>query len=397
MAARRTGLLRVRAGHDEARVETAELFFDLVFVFAITQLSHRLTHHPTVHGALETAILFVAIWWTWVYTAWATNWLDPARTRVRFLIFALMAGGLVVSMSIPEAFAEKALPFALAFVGIEIVRGLFTAAAFRGNDRAIYMNFVRTLVWQALCAAFWIGGALIEDKRFALWAAAIALWSIAPALSYRVPGLGRSRAAEWTVEAHHLAERCGLFIIIALGESVLATGETFAEIEWTRPAILAFLASFVGTIALWWCYFNIGAARAAHIFAASREPGRVARLAYTYLHIPIVGGIIVAAAAIQLVIAAPAGPMTMPALAMTTAGPILFLAGTAAFKRAAGARTWPLSHLVGLAALIVLGVAGRGLAAYWFSLAVAAVLTAVAVWETLSLRPHRNNSEGLPA
>jgi low temperature requirement protein LtrA len=397
MATGRTGLLRAREGHGEARVETVELFFDLVFVFAITQLSHRLTHHPTMHGALETGLLFLAVWWTWVYTAWATNWLDPTRTAVRFLIFALMAGGLVVSMSIPEAFGEKAVPFALAYVGLEIGRGLFIAASFRRHHQGRYLNFIRILIWQIASGALWIAGAFVAEHRLALWAAGIALWSLAPSTSFYVPGLGRSQTADWNVDAHHLAERCGAFIIIALGESVLATGDTFAEIEWTRAAALAFLGSFVGTIALWWVYFNIGAERAAHMFAASHEPGRVARLAYTYLHVPIVAGIVVAAAAIQLVIAAPAGSMSPAAWAMTVTGPLLFLAGTAAFKRAAGARNWPLSHLVGLALLIVLAGAGRGLQPFQFGAVVAAVLVTVAVWETLSLRPRRNDSEGSPA
>jgi len=291
MTARAPGLLRPR-GPDagEARVETVELFYDLVFVFAITQLSHRLTHHPTLEGALETGLLFVALWWSWVYTAWATNWLDPNRTRVRFLIFALMAGGLVVSMSIPEAFAERAAPFAIAYVGIEVTRSLFTALALRRHDRANCVNFVRILVWQVGCGAFWIAGAFAEESRLALWAAGLALWSLAPVLYFWVPGLGASRASVWNVDAHHLAERCGLFIIIALGESVLATGATFAEVEWTAPAAIAVLGAFAGTVALWWVYFNIGAEHAAHIFAASAERGRVARLAYTYLHIPIVGG-----------------------------------------------------------------------------------------------------------
>jgi low temperature requirement protein LtrA len=389
-------LLRGRDGSGVARVETIELFYDLVFVFAITQLSHRLVNHATIHGAIETAILFVAIWWTWVYTAWATNWLDPNRGAVRFLLFALMAGGLVVSMSIPEAFAGKAAPFAIAYAGTEIARGLFLAASFRGQNRANFLNFIRILIWQIASGALWIAGAFIEQHRLALWVAATLFWSLAPAAAYVVPGLGRSRAADWNVEAHHLAERCGLFIIIALGESVLATGATFAGIEWTWPAALAFLASFVGTIALWWCYFNIGAERAAHMFAASREPGSVARLAYTYLHIPIVAGIIVGAAAIQLVIAAPTAAVAAPALAMTAAGPILFLAGTAAFKRAAGARTWPLSHLAGLAALAALAFAGRGLQPFQLGLAVAAALVAVALWETLSLGAG-NASEKTPA
>lgn len=389
-----TGLLRERSQSGEARVETVELFYDLVFVFAITQLSHRLVHHPTIHGAIETGILFVAIWSSWVNTAWVTNWLDPNRRRVRFMLFALMAGGLVVSMSIPDAFAEKAVPFAIAYVAVELGRSAFTALALRRHDHGNYLNFIRILVWQALSGALWIAGAFDAEARLWLWAGAMALWTAGPAAFFVVPGLGRSSPEDWNVEAHHFAERCGLFIIIAFGESILATGDSFAEIEWTRPAAIAFLASFVGTVALWWTYFDIGAERASETFSHRdrRGRGQVARLAYTYLHIAIVGGIVVAAAAIQLVIAAPAGPIAPPAFAMTLAGPALFLAGTAAFKRVTGARWWPLSHLAGLAAIAALALAGRALQPFQLAVAVAAVLAAVAIWETLSLAPRLNRS-----
>ena len=289
-----TGLLRERSQGGEARVETVELFYDLVFVFAITQLSHRLVHHPTIHGAIETGILFVAIWSSWVNTAWVTNWLDPNRRRVRFMLFALMAGGLVVSMSIPDAFAEKAVPFAIAYVAVELGRSAFTALALRRHDHGNYLNFIRILAWQALSGALWIAGAFDAEARLWLWAGAMALWTAGPAAFFFVPGLGRSSPEDWNVEAHHFAERCGLFIIIAFGESILATGDSFAEIEWTRPPAIAFLASFVGTVALWWTYFDIGAERATETFSHRdrRGRGQVARLAYTYLHIAIVGGIV---------------------------------------------------------------------------------------------------------
>ena len=176
-----TGLLRERSQGGEARVETVELFYDLVFVFAITQLSHRLVHHPTIHGAIETGILFVAIWSSWVNTAWVTNWLDPNRRRVRFMLFALMAGGLVVSMSIPDAFAEKAVPFAIAYVAVELGRSAFTALALRRHDHGNYLNFIRILVWQALSGALWIAGAFDAEARLWLWAGAMALWTAGPA------------------------------------------------------------------------------------------------------------------------------------------------------------------------------------------------------------------------
>ena len=111
-----------RRGHGHARVTYAELFFDLIFVFAITQISHGLLHHLSFTGVVETLILFLAVWWVWVYTAWVTNWLDPDREPVRLMIFAMMAVGLLMAVSIPKAVGAAGLVFALAHVGRQIGR-----------------------------------------------------------------------------------------------------------------------------------------------------------------------------------------------------------------------------------------------------------------------------------
>ncbi len=147
------GLLRVRSGSDEARVEFVELFFDLVFVFAITQLSHRLIEHPSAEGATETLILFLAVWWAWINTAWVTNWLDPHRTRVRLLLFWMMGAGLFVSMSIPDAFGARGPVFALAYVTMVLSCSLFAALAFRGHDPANHRNFVRIAPASGCCCS----------------------------------------------------------------------------------------------------------------------------------------------------------------------------------------------------------------------------------------------------
>src|SRR6185295_14989996 len=121
--AARTSHLRVRHGH--SRVTYVELFYDLVFVFAVTQLSHGLLEHLTPLGALQTAVLMLAVWWAWIDTAWITNWLNPDRTAVRVMLFGLMLSGLVLAASIPKAFEERALAFALAYALGQLGRGLF--------------------------------------------------------------------------------------------------------------------------------------------------------------------------------------------------------------------------------------------------------------------------------
>jgi len=383
------GVLRPRDS-GEARVEFVELFFDLVFVFAITQLSHRLIEHPTALGAVETLLLLAAIWWSWIYTAWVTNWLDPHRTSVRLLLFAMMATGLVVSMSIPEAFGARGGYFAAAYVATELMRSTFTMLAMRRHDRANFLGFARILVWQAVAATFWILGAFVEgDARIRLWLAAMLIALLGPILYFPVPGLGFSRAEDWSVNPAHLAERCGLFIILALGESILVMGATFAGLSWSAELLASFGIALAGTIALWWLYFNIGAVRAAREFAGSSVPGKVARLAYTYLHLPIVAGIIISAAAVEWVGAHPGGHVDIHVALATTGGPGLYLIGVAAFKRATGAAYWPLSHLVGLGALAALALAAPLLQPWSLGVAVVAILITAAIWETISLRGLR--------
>ena len=134
-----TSLLRQRDGR-HARVGFVELFFDLVFVFAVTQISHTLLAHLTPLGALQAAMMAAAVWWAWIYTSWVTNWLDPERAPVRIALFAVMGAGLLLSTSLPEAFGEKGLWFALAFVSIQVGRTLFMLWAVRG-DPVLRQNF----------------------------------------------------------------------------------------------------------------------------------------------------------------------------------------------------------------------------------------------------------------
>ena len=136
------------------------------------------------------------------------------------------------------------------------------------------------------------------------------------------------------MEGGHLAERCGLFVIIALGESILVTGATFAKLAWTPATVAAFLVAFVGSVAMWWIYFNIGAERGSRHIAASDDPGRLARLAYTYLHLLLVAGIIVVAVGDELVLAHPTGHTDAKTAAVLLGGPALYLLGNLLFKRA---------------------------------------------------------------
>lgn len=198
-------------GAERSRVGEVELFYDLVFVFAITQLSHGLLEQLTPLGALRTGLLFLGVWWMWIYTAWTTNWLNPDSTPVRQLLFVMMLLGLAMSSALPLAFAGKGLLFALAYVAQHALRTLYVVRAF-GPRTPLGRNFLRILVWLAASGVCWILGGLSDPlPRMGWWVAALAIEFLGPVSLFRVPGLGASSTSDWKVDPHHMAERCGRY------------------------------------------------------------------------------------------------------------------------------------------------------------------------------------------
>jgi low temperature requirement protein LtrA len=379
-------ILRSRSDSASGRVTYVELFFDLVFVFAVTQLSHRLLGHLDGLGALQAALLLTAVWWVWIFTAWVTNWVDPDRTPVRLMLFGLMLAGLVLSASIPQAFESRGLAFAGAYVIMQVGRSLFMLWALRGVDQSNFRTFQRITAWLTLSGVFWIGGALADGHvRLVIWAVAMLIEFASPSLGFWVPGLGRSVTADWTIEGGHMAERCGLFIIISLGESILVTGASYADLPWSTETVAAFVTALIGSIAMWWIYFNIGAERGTRDIKASSDPGRIARVAYTYVHLVLVAGIIVSAVADELILKHPHGHAELKTTAVLIGGPALYLAGNLLFKWTIAG--WPpLSHLAGLALLAVLVPVAAQLPILVLGAATSLVLVVVTAWETISLR-----------
>jgi low temperature requirement protein LtrA len=371
--------------HGNERVGFAELFYDLVFVFAITQVSHLLLHHYGLAGAVEAGLLFLAIWWVWIYTTWVLNWLDPETVAVRFLLFGLMAAGLFLSMSLPEAFGSRGLVFALAYVAMQLGRNAFMLVSVWSEPRR-RRTFLRIGSYFVLSAGFWIAGGLAQDHdlRLGLWAVALAIEYLGPSLGYRLPGLGRDVSSDWQVAGGHIAERCGLFVIICLGETLLVSGATFAELPWDGAGVAAFLASLTGTLGMWWVYFHIGHRRGLHRIEHAEDAGAIARLSFTYLHIPIVAGIVLAAVGNERAIAHPHAPGTLAEGLSVLGGVMLFLLGNGLFKRST-AKWFPLSHLVGLGLCLAFLLAGPWLDLLMLSVAASAVLILVAVWEHRSL------------
>jgi low temperature requirement protein LtrA len=370
-----SAVLRERTPDQAPPVTSVELFFDLVYVFAVTQLSQHLLHDLTARGALETLVLFLAVWWAWNYTAWATNWIDPERQAVRVLMLGLMLISLVMSAKIPRAFQDEAVGFAAAYVAIQVVRSGFMVFALRGQRMA--WNYAQLLAWSFIAGVAWILGAFLDgDARLLTWILALALDYSAPLHGFALPGLGRTPTRAWTLAGGHLAERNRLVVLIALGESILALGKTFSELDVGVSVATAFIAGFVLIASLWWVYFVRYAEEAALAISRSVDPTRMARAGYAYAHAIMVAGVIVVAVAIERTMVDPSGDTSTATAAVILGGPVLYLAGNALFNFALTSRT-PQSRLVGivlLAALVPFATAVEPLA-----LSIAATLVVLAL------------------
>ncbi len=351
-------------GAGGSRVTNIELFFDLVYVFAVTQLSHYLLHHLTVPGALQGAVLLAMVWQLWAYTTWVTNWLDPERIPVRLLLLALMVISLVMSAALPSAFTDSGLLVGCSYASMQIGRSIFAVWALRGQPLAL--NFQRILAWCCVSGALAVAGGLTTGvvPRAVLWLAAVGVDLLGGAVGFWAPGLGATSTRDWNIEGGHFAERCQGFILIALGESIVVIGVTFAGLlagplarphAQHAPTIAAFVVAFAGSAALWWLYFDRSAGDAARLIAASDDPGRLGRSAYHFIHPIMVAGIIVVAAADDRVLADPTATAG-PAIAwLILGGTGLFVAGHLAFKLAVWRRlNWPRTAALGLLALVAL-------------------------------------------
>ena len=247
-------------------------------------------------------------------------------------------------------------------------------------------NFQRITAWAGLSAVFWIGGGFAGgEARFALWVVALALDLGSAWAGFWVPGLGRSATADWDVDGAHMAERCAGFVLIALGESITVTGAAFYEAVWSASLWAAFGAAFLGTAAMWWIYFDRGAEHGSRHIAEAADPGRLARIIYTYVHAMIVAGVILEAVGDEMAMADPRAHAGGMDLAVILAAPTLYLLGNIAFKALVWGRL-PLSHLIGMALLVLLALAAPGHGLLLLNVATSLVLLIVAIWEWRSYR-----------
>ena len=364
----------------EHPVTPLELFFDLVFVFAITQVTGFMSDDPTWAGVGKGLLILAALWWAWGAYAWLTNEIDPDEGSARLAVFVSMAAMFVAALAVPHAFDTDAVLFGLAYFVVRVMHiVLFAEATPHVDVRQATFRLARTAV---------PGPALLVVAGFLDGGAQIALWLVALTIDYSGPYVFGVRG--FSISAGHFAERYGLIVIIALGESIVAIGIGAAGIELDPPVVLAALLGIVLAAALWWAYFDIVAhvARKRLMEAHGHERARLARDSYSYLHLPMFAGIVFFALGAKKVLAHVDEPLaTVPAVALC-GGVGLYLISHDAIRYRSVRSVNPRRCLAAAACAALIPVATRvdGLV----SLAlVAAVCTALVAYESLRSRDGR--------
>ena len=376
----------------EQRVTPLELFFDLVLVFAITQVTRLMSDDPTWPGLGRGLLILAALWWAWTGYAWLTNALEPEEGLVRAGMFAAMAAMLVVALAVPEAFDADAVLFGVAFLIVRVLHvGLYAIAAKRDPD---LLGAVLRLVPPAISAPVLIVIAGFVDGR-----AQAALWVVALAVDYL--GVLRGRMEGWRVSPAHFAERHGLIVIIALGESVVAIGIGAADVSLTPGIVAAAVLGVVIIAALWWAYFDVYAVDAQRRLSETQGVARalLARDYYSYLHMPMIAGIVLFALGLKKTVEHVGDPLaTVPAVALCGGLSLYFLTHVAlriravqTIRRSTTERPgWigPGRLATGLAMLAVLPAALE-LAALGALVLVAAICCALIAWDVIHYREDR--------
>jgi low temperature requirement protein LtrA len=360
-------------------VTPLELFFDLVYVFTVSQLAHNLLEHVDARGMAETVVLTLAVMYAWFMTVWTSNWLDGERQPVRLMLLSVMFASLLMATSISEAFGDRAGLFVISYLAIQIGRTAFAVAAFRGHR--LHMHFVNALVWEIGTAPIWIAGIAVDgNARLALWAVATLITYGGVIAGHPLPGRKSPFSSDSQIYAEHLLERFRLFFLIALGETVLTIGNAFAGQPVQADRLLVLAVAFTGTVALWWCYFHRAEDIGMKAVESASDPARIVGLG-NYTLIMMVVGIVAIAVGDELAIAGPHDPSTLNTAILIFGGPATFLLAQLGFMRRATGRA-PRARVLACGALVVLAIATAPLSLLAAVLGASAVLLAVAIDDT---------------
>lgn len=347
----------------QLRASTLELFFDLVFVFTITQLTHVFTHHPGWPALGQVALLFGVIWWMYSGFVFLTNEVAPSSSARRTWLLIGMFGFFVVSLAIPDAFHGTGVAFG---VGYFVITAVHTALFYSNGGESAVLAIKRIAPLNTLAAGLVLAGGFVHGwHQYAFWGAALAVQVLSP---YLVD------TGDFRIRASHFCERHGLVIIVAIGESIVAIGVGLAGEKITVPLIATVALGLCLAYVLWWAYFGIDDERGEHALAAvpERERSRPAVLAYGYSLYVLLVGIIVTAAGIQMSIAHGNEPASVATAAALSGGVALYFLGQFFFRRALRLpRAW--SRLIAAAAV----AATTPIGVVWVSWGQLAALVAV--------------------
>lgn len=362
-------------GQEDVRaVSPLELFFDLVFVLAIGQLTHHLIEHLSWHGAAETAVLLVGVVGVWVFTTFEVTLLDIERPGTRMVVIVVMGLGLFMNAGIAHAFDESAwlyvIPMLLALLGA----GAY-AVGTTGTPE-LRRHFLHVLLWFAASGPLWIVGAAVEgDARLWCWGAAAAIDLTGVWTAHPVPG-GRIRTAQLGFDAEHMLERMRLFLIILLGETVLTIGRVLSDHHADALTLLLAAGGFVALVCLWAIYFEGAEEEALSHATATNDPIRSVHVGLNVVY-GVVAGLVVLAAGSEYVIAhAHEDAAHVPGVLML-AGPAAYLLAQAIYFRVETGTQW-VPRAIGAVVLLVVAVAAYWLPPYAVLLALVVILSGLA-------------------
>ena len=313
------------AAEEERKTSYLELFFDLVFVFAFTQVTALILEDTTPRGFARAALVLAMVWWAWSAYAWMTNAIDVENTVTRLIVFAAMVAGFFMALAVPDAFQDEAAWFAVAYFVVRILNSALYAWGVR-DDPAVLRAVARLSPWFLVAAVVALAGGFVDpDYRSWVWLASLVI---------DVVGTLTVANLEWHVSPSHFAERFALIVIIALGESIVAIGIGTSELTRDTTYAVSVIVAFAGVAALWWAYFDFTAIAAERSLRRASEVARgpLARDVFTYFHYPVVLGIILYAVAAKKTLEHPLDPLSEAGRWALGLGMALFLAAFALMR-----------------------------------------------------------------
>ncbi|HEX4464094.1 MAG TPA: low temperature requirement protein A [Solirubrobacterales bacterium] len=378
---------------EEARAVTPlELFFDLVYVFTVSQLSQHLVENVGLRGMAETLVLTLAVMYAWFMTVWTSNWLDVERRQVQLVLLGLMFASLLMSTSVTAAFgvsfppwlSDRAGLFVIGYLAIQLGRTAFAVVAFRGHR--LHDHFSNALVWELATGLIWIAGIFADgDARLAIWAVAVLATYAGVIAGHPLPGRRSPFSSDSQIYAEHLLERFRLFFLIALGETVLTIGNAFANVPLGVETVIVVVAAFAGTVALWWCYFQRAERIGMDAIDGDGDASRLVAIG-NYTLIAMVVGIIAIAVGDERALIEPALEVPVATAALIFGGPAIFLLAQLAFIHQATG-TISNARLIACGVLVFLALITSTFTLLTAVIAASLVLLGVAIADTRAEKP----------